>query len=59
MPDAQPAPGTKYVDTMKDEVVAGQPCVWVSNVTRPTMTVYSPKVRKFRGKYRLVACLEG
>jgi len=27
MPDAQPAPGTKYVDPMKDEVVAGQPCV--------------------------------
>jgi hypothetical protein len=42
-PDAQPVPGTEYVETTKDEMVAGKPYVWVSNITRPTMTVYSPK----------------
>src|SRR5215471_17636781 len=40
---AQPVPGTEYVETTKDEMVAGKPYVWVSNITRPTMTVYSPK----------------
>jgi len=42
-PDAQPVPGPEYVETEKDEMVAGRPYVWVSNITRPTMTVYSPK----------------
>ncbi len=42
-PDARPVPGTEYVETTKDEMVAGKPYVWVSNITRPTMTVYSPK----------------
>ena len=42
-PDAQPVPGTEYVEITKDEMVAGKPYVWVSNITRPTMTVYSPK----------------
>jgi len=42
-PDASGVPGTEYVETTKDELVAGKPYVWVSNVTRPTMTVYSPK----------------
>jgi len=41
--DAQPVPGTEYVETTKDEMVAGKPYVWASNITRPTMTVYSPK----------------
>lgn len=26
-------------------MVAGRPAIWVSNVTRPTMIVYSPKAR--------------
>lgn len=42
-PDPQPAPGTELVETTKGEMVAGKPYVWVSNITRPTMTVYSPK----------------
>ena len=41
--DAQPVPGTEYVETTKDEVVAGKPYVWASNITRPTITVYWPK----------------
>jgi len=44
VPDAQPVPGPEYVETEKDEMVAGKPYVWVSNITRPTMTVYPPKV---------------
>src|SRR4051794_643537 len=43
VPDAQPVPGTEYVKTTKNEMVAGKPYVWASNITRPTMTVYSPK----------------
>jgi acetyl esterase/lipase len=35
-PDAQPMPGPEKLETDKD----GQ---WVTNVTRPTMTVYSPE----------------
>jgi acetyl esterase/lipase len=42
-PDAYGVPGTEYVETTKDERVAGKPYVWVSNITSPTMTVYSPK----------------
>ena len=43
-PDAQPAPGPEYMETTgKKFLVAGRPCVVVSNVSRPTMTVYSPK----------------
>src|SRR5437764_11376097 len=41
-PDAQPVPGSEYVETTKDDLVAGRPYVWVSNVTKPTLTVYSP-----------------
>jgi len=43
-PDAQPAAGPEISTTTgKDDLVAGTPYVWVENVTRPTMTVYSPK----------------
>src|SRR5579863_7533162 len=42
VPDAQPVPGPENVTTVKDHLVAGRPWVWVSNVSRPTMTVYSP-----------------
>jgi acetyl esterase/lipase len=43
-PDAQPVAGPETVTTSsgKDELIAGRPVVGVSNVTRPTMTVYSP-----------------
>jgi acetyl esterase/lipase len=43
-PDAQPVPG-REVATPTKEVVAGRPWVYVSNVSRPTMTVYSPNGR--------------
>jgi acetyl esterase/lipase len=42
-PDEQPLPGAEYVETTKDEMVAGRSYVWVSNITRPALTVYSPK----------------
>jgi acetyl esterase/lipase len=42
-PDPQPVAGPEKVETSGDEfLVAGRPAVGVSNVTRPTMTVYLP-----------------
>ena len=41
MPDAQPAAGTEVTATAKN-LVAGRPWDYVGNVSRPTMTVYSP-----------------
>src|SRR6476659_2927577 len=41
-PDAQPLPRTEIAAPVKDNLVAGRPWTYVSNVTRPTMTVYSP-----------------
>jgi acetyl esterase/lipase len=42
-PDAQPDVGPEFVTTSgKEELIAGRPDVAVSNVSRPTMTVYSP-----------------
>jgi len=43
VPNAQTVPGTEYAEITKDKMVGGKPYVWVSNITRPTMTVYSPK----------------
>ncbi len=43
VPDARPVTGPEVVTTRKDKLVAGRPWVQVSNVSRPTMTVYSPK----------------
>ncbi len=40
-PDAQRVPGPEYVKATVTE--KGKPLVWVCNVSRPTMTVYSPK----------------
>ena len=43
-PDAQRVAGPEVAKTTGREfLVAGRPAVGVSNVTRPTMTVYSPK----------------
>src|ERR1700719_591234 len=43
-PDAQPAAGPEVAKTTgKEFLVAGRPVVGVSNVSRPTMTVYSPE----------------
>src|SRR5438552_15953506 len=42
-PDAQPVAGPEYAETSgKDFLPGGRPAVGVSNVTRPTITVYSP-----------------
>jgi acetyl esterase/lipase len=45
VPDAQPVAGPEDTGTDKDSLVAGRPCVYVDNVSRPTMTVYSPRGR--------------
>jgi acetyl esterase/lipase len=43
-PDPQPVAGPEFSETAgKKDFVAGMPWVEVDNVTRPTMTVYSPK----------------
>jgi acetyl esterase/lipase len=47
-PDAQPVPGPEYATAEKDHLVAGRSWHWVSNVSQPTMTVYSPKGKNTR-----------
>ncbi len=42
VPDAKPVPGPEFAETTR-ELFAGKPAVVVRNVSRPTMTVYSPK----------------
>ena len=43
VPDAQPVAGPEVARTTGTEwLVAGRPAVGVSNVSRPTMTLYSP-----------------
>jgi acetyl esterase/lipase len=42
-PDAQPVVGPEGARTVQEAPVAGRPWVEVSNVSQPTMTVYSPK----------------
>jgi acetyl esterase/lipase len=42
VPDAQAAPGPEDTAIVKDHLVAGKTWTWVTNVTQPTMTVYSP-----------------
>jgi acetyl esterase/lipase len=43
-PDPQPVAGPEFAKASgKDDLVAGKQVVEVDNVTRPTMTVYSPK----------------
>jgi acetyl esterase/lipase len=44
VPDPQPLAGPEVATTSgKDSLIAGRPVVVVRNVSRPTMTVYSPK----------------
>lgn len=40
-PDGKPVPGQETEGRTRN-LVAGQPWMWVANVTRPTMTVYAP-----------------
>ncbi len=42
VPDARPAEGPEVATTAKESLVAGRPWVEVDNVSRPTMTLYSP-----------------
>jgi acetyl esterase/lipase len=43
-PHAQQAPGPETVTTrLNDHLVAGRPWSYITNVSRPTLTVYSPK----------------
>jgi acetyl esterase/lipase len=43
-PDPEPVAGPEFAETVgQKEFVAGRPWVAVENVSRPTMTVYSPK----------------
>jgi acetyl esterase/lipase len=43
-PDPQPVAGPEYAKSSgKDDLIAGKPAVEVDNVSRPTMTVYSPR----------------
>jgi len=42
-PDAQAVPGPETAQTDPKSLVAGRPSVFVTNVTRPTMTIYSPQ----------------
>jgi acetyl esterase/lipase len=49
-PDAQPVTGPETSTTReKDHLVAGKPWTYVENVSRPTMTVYSPTTGKNTG----------
>jgi acetyl esterase/lipase len=43
IPDGRPATGPEDTKTVKDAPVAGKSWVEVDHVSRPTMTVYSPK----------------
>jgi len=42
-PDAQPAAGPETAIPAADKPVAGKQWFWITNVSRPTMTVYSPQ----------------
>jgi acetyl esterase/lipase len=45
VPDAQPGAEPETVKTDTKDIVAGKPWLYISNVSRPTMTVYSPTGR--------------
>src|SRR5690349_5940881 len=42
-PDAQPMPGPETEALRTEHLIAGKPWMAVTNVTRPTMTVYPPE----------------
>jgi acetyl esterase/lipase len=43
VPDARPAKNPETTKTETKELVAGRPWLYISDVTRPTMTLYPPK----------------
>lgn len=42
-PDAQPGSGDEQMGTDTKDLVAGRPWVYIEDVSKPTMTVYSPQ----------------
>lgn len=48
VPDAKPVPGPETATTSKD-LIAGKPIVCTTNVSKPTITVYSPPAEKNTG----------
>ncbi|MGA9421051.1 MAG: alpha/beta hydrolase [Rhodanobacteraceae bacterium] len=43
VPDEQPVPGPEYWEPKKNHLIAGRPYHYVGNISRPTMTIYSPE----------------
>ena len=43
VPDARPITGPETLKTDDKDLVAGKPWIYINTVSRPTMTVYSPK----------------
>ena len=43
VPDARPFTGPETLKTDAKDLVAGRPWTYINNVSKPTMTVYSPK----------------
>ena len=67
-PDAQQVDGPEVAGPVTDHLVAGKPWTYISNVSQPTITVYSPKEKNTGvavvvfpgGGYRILAIdLEG
>jgi acetyl esterase/lipase len=44
-PDSQPSSGPEQLGTETKDLVAGRPWMYIENVSKPTMTVYSPTGR--------------
>jgi acetyl esterase/lipase len=42
-PDARSVAGPETIETDTKDLVAGRPCVYLNNISQPTMTVYAPK----------------
>src|SRR5581483_2368192 len=54
------APAEVDVTTAKDRLIAGKPVIRLSNVSKPTITLYSPSGKNTGGAYRVLAiALEG
>lgn len=50
VPDARRVTGPEVTRTETNDLVGGKPWVYINTVSRPTMTVYSPKGRNTGGK---------
>jgi acetyl esterase/lipase len=43
VPNEMPMPGPETVERSKDKQIAGEPMTSVTNIAKPTMTIYAPK----------------